>query len=272
MKMVALTGVSGLALTFAVCILAQQTGDPSAVIKVIREDIKPGRDAAHEMVEAGYVRTLSKAKYPHYFALTPVSGPSEVWFIEGYPSFEAVGSAREMVDKSAALKAELDKLDSEDGELRTGGRVLLARYRKELSYLGDQYKNFRGDSHYANINIIRTRPGHGQEFLKMRGILNGAFEKMGMKRPILLYQVSSGMQTGTYLAFNGLPTLKALDPVEGEMTMQKAMGDNAEEYLKLMRDTVIGTESYTFAFSPKMSYVSDEVAAKDPAFWRPKAK
>src|SRR3954451_10396123 len=129
------TLIAGVTFMLGLCAFAQ-TGGPSNVIKIIREDIKPGRDAAHEVVEQGYVRVLAKVKYPHYFALTTVTGPNEVWFVEGYPSFDAVGTMRDTID-SSPFKAELDKLDSEDGELKTGGRTLLAGYEKDLSYLGD---------------------------------------------------------------------------------------------------------------------------------------
>ena len=72
---------------------------PPGVIKIIREEVRTGRDAMHEKNEAGYVKAFSKAGYVNYLGLTPVSGPREAWFLEYYPSFAAVESARDLSHK-----------------------------------------------------------------------------------------------------------------------------------------------------------------------------
>src|ERR1700693_2302328 len=65
-------------------LMAQQ---PPKMIRIFREEIKQGKDAAHEKVEAAYVRAFSKVNYVNYFALVPLTGPNETWFVEAHDSY-----------------------------------------------------------------------------------------------------------------------------------------------------------------------------------------
>jgi hypothetical protein len=77
---------------------------------------------------------MARANWPtHYLAMTAVTGPSEAWFLTGYPSFAAWEKDRDDTDKNTALTAELDRLIEKDGELLTNGRSLVAFLREDLS-------------------------------------------------------------------------------------------------------------------------------------------
>lgn len=66
--------------------MAQQ-GAPPNVIQIYREEVKPGKVAAHEKTEVGWPRAFAKANSPdHYIAMTSMTGPNEAWFINGYDS------------------------------------------------------------------------------------------------------------------------------------------------------------------------------------------
>ena len=89
--------------------------EPPPLLRVYREEIKPGRNAAHEKVETGYVRAFSKTKYVNYLAMDSLSGPNEAWFIEPHDSYASIENSIQISDTSA-LKAELALLDAQDGE------------------------------------------------------------------------------------------------------------------------------------------------------------
>ena len=59
-----------------------QAAEPPNVLRIVREDVKPGKGAAHEKNEMGYVRAFSKTGYPNYIALEAMTGASQVWFVE----------------------------------------------------------------------------------------------------------------------------------------------------------------------------------------------
>ena len=67
--------------------------EPPQLLRIYREEIKPGRNAAHEKVEMAYVRAFSKTKYVNYLAMESLSGPNEAWFIEPHPSYASIESA-----------------------------------------------------------------------------------------------------------------------------------------------------------------------------------
>src|SRR5271168_2206135 len=104
-------------------VLAQE---PSLYLKIIREDIKSGKAAAHERTEMAYVRAFSKSKYPNYVAWVAMTGPSQAWFLERYGSYAAIGEADKMTN-TEPLKTTLDQLDEQDGALRTGERNMILR-------------------------------------------------------------------------------------------------------------------------------------------------
>jgi hypothetical protein len=76
---------------------------PAKVLQIIREEVKPGKAAAHEKVEAGWPRAFAKAKWPtHYLAIQSMSGPTEAWFLVGYPSLAAWEKENQNADKATA--------------------------------------------------------------------------------------------------------------------------------------------------------------------------
>lgn len=243
---------------------------PPAVIGVFREMIKEGKTAAHEKVESEYARAFRKAKFSsNYLALSSMSGPSEVCFLEAYPSFAAVEQSEKEVGKEP-LKSELEALDARDGELRTRSTGMYAVYRKNMSYRPEQANI--GKLRYVMISTYRVRLGREEEMVAgMKSIL-GALEKANNDMPFLAYQVMVGAPEGVYLFFSGMPSLNVLDEEPArQKAFMEAMG--MEDFRKLMKgtgDVFASMETTLFSVSPRMSYVSKETEDVDPGFWMPK--
>lgn len=62
--------------------------------------MRPGRAAAHGVNEAAWAAAYMKANAPQqWLGMTSVAGPTEAWFLSGYPSYEAFqGSGRGEMD------------------------------------------------------------------------------------------------------------------------------------------------------------------------------
>jgi hypothetical protein len=252
---------------------AQDPTGPPPLLRIIREDIKPGRGAAHERIETGYVRAFSKSKYPNYIAMTSVTGTDQAWFIEPYANYAALGAAIQLVDHDPALKKQLDLIDPQDGDVRTGGRSMILVYQKDLSYRAEDLARDIPKAHYMRVQTIRIKTGHAPEFAEVRKTLNAALAKMNITGGAVVYTVSSGAPAGTYIVFRPAESLKAMDPgPTPAMTIQQAMGGDAAfaSYRKANNDLVVSSENVLFAFSPKMSYPSKRFVDADPDFWSPK--
>lgn len=249
---------------------APRTGPPK-VLQVIREEVKVGKGAAHEKVEAGYVHAFAKANWPeHYLAMTSVYGPPEAWFLLGYDSFAAIDKENKEYEKAAGLKAELEKLDTQDAEMISGVRRFVAVYRDDLSYHADTVQI--GKYRYLEVITYRVRPGHDMEFAEAAKTVRAAYEKVGADVPWAIFQVVLGMPSPTFLV---TVPMKSLDEIDAGFARRPkllaAFGEEGVRKLnKMASEGYAFVDSNIFAFSPKMSYVSKESAALDPDFWTPK--
>ncbi len=260
-------------LSFGLPVFAQAgaPAGPPKVLQIYREEVKPGKAPAHEAVEAGWPRAFANANWPtHYLAMTSITGPSEAWFSTGYDSFAAWETDTRNIDKNAALKKELDQLEARDGELRSGGRSLVAAFREDLS----NQPNFDiTKMRYFRVITFRLKPGHDAQFPEAVKMVKAGYEKANLKQSWATYQVYSGMVTPSFLVFIPMKSLDEVDTAFGHAkTLQEAQGeDNAKKLQTIAADAYNAVESNIFAFSPKMSYVSKDWAAGDPEFWKPKA-
>jgi hypothetical protein len=255
---------SGL-LSAALQLSAQQ--GPPAVLRIAREDIKEGKEAAHEKSEYAYMQAAAKAKFPaQIYGLTSMSGTSQAWFLEGFASFAAIEESEAVFDKAP----ELGTLDAADAELRSSSRSFIAIYRGDLSYGVDKINLPK--CRYFTINTIRLRGGQEQEFTDLAKMVIAALEKAGDSQGVATYQVISGAPNGTFMLFEPTESLKSMDSApQRQMAMAQALGDSGQKRLaKATADTIANEESVLFRIDPKMSLVAPEFAAQDPDFWSPK--
>jgi hypothetical protein len=126
---------------------------------------------------------------------------------------------------------------------------------------------------YFSVNTVRVRPGHDQEYQEARKLLAEAVKKANPNAHSVVYSVSAGMPSGTYLIFTPRKSLADLDPnpTVGQAVQQALGEENARKRQKLLADSVISTETSIYAFSPRMSYVPKEWAKTGGDFWTPKA-
>lgn len=249
-----------------------QEGPPPKVIQIYREEVKPGKGAAHEKVEVGWPRAFAKAKsQTHYLAMTSVSGPTEAWFISGYDSLAAWEKDTRDNENNAVLNAELQQLSAQDGELLSSVRSVVATYREDLSYRPDGANI--GQMRYFYITTVRVRPGH--DYSEVNKIGRAAHEKANIPEHWAVFQVNYGMPAGTLLIFQPLKLLAEVDAfsqTHGE-NYRAAIGEDGSKKLReLTTAGILSSETNIFSFSPKMSYPSKEMAAADPDFWTPKTK
>jgi len=252
----------------AAAVTQTQSTEPSRLMRIVREDIKSGKGAAHERVESAYARAFSKSPYPTYLGMDTMTGQTQAWFIERYDSYELMEKAIQ-ASQTEPLKSWLAPLDVQDGEMRTGERGMIATYQPDLSYLPVPANLAK--ARFVSIAMLRVRPGHVADVTEMRKLLNAAWEKSGQKQRRVVYSVNSGAPAGTYLIFSAMNSLKAMDPPPGAMSMPDAFGPaNLARYGKLQADIVISNENTLFAINPRMSNPPKEYIEADRDFWAPR--
>ena len=255
-------------------VLAQEpaSGGPPKVLQIFVESVKPGKGAAHARVEAGWPEAFRKAKWPtHYLAMTSMTGPSEAWFLSGYDSYAAWEADQKHMEQTPALTRETDRLAAQDGELLSGTKGLVAVYREDLSYR----PNIKvGEMRYWTVTTFTLRPGYDSAFADIRKLVQAGHEKTNMDEHWAMFQVVSGMPGSTFLLFLPMKSLEEADVAVGTHAKPylDALGPDGRRQLReFARTGYVNVESNLFAFSPKMSFPSEEVASSDPAYWNPPA-
>jgi len=250
--------------------VAQETTPPPKVLSIYREFVKPGKGGEpHEKAESAFVQASTRAKWPtHYLALNSLSGKPRALFLTGYDSFEAWEKDVQATEKNAALSAALDRAAVADGELLSEADATALVYREDYSLRGPvDIPHMR----YFEISVYRVRPGHNHDWEILVKMVKEAYEKIPDVH-WAMYQAVYGQEGGTYVVFN---PMKSAAEVDQSFAKDKQFAENMGEegmkkFSELLAVTVESSQHNLFAFSPKMSYVSDEWIKADPDFWKPK--
>jgi hypothetical protein len=246
-------------------VLAQDGPGPAKVLRIVREEIKPARGAAHAKAEEAYVRAGIASKLPAYWVgMNAITGPSEAWFFSTYPSYDALEKENDAF--TASVGRMMDAADEGDAQFRTGTRVYLAELDEGLSYR--MRPNVR-DLRYMTVVTTRVKPGYARAFLEMRKAIKAAHEKANVDEHWAFYEVTSGAPAGTFLMLMGGMAMKEADTDPHTEAYRAAVGDEQrQENEELMRDGVAFTDVVTFEFSPQMSHVPAEWISARPTFWK----
>lgn len=266
-----------IAMASYVPLLAQDSKTESAPptrLQLIIEEVKPGKNAAHERSEVQWLQTFMKANVPEYgIGMTSMTGRNEAWFLNPTGTWANWSAMNKQMEANKAVSLEISKVASSDGELINNTRTFYLDYVPELSYR----PNFNlGETRVFMVDVVRVKPGHGKEFSEIRKAVNAAHEKANMDEHMIVYYAGLGAPAGTYYIFEPVKDVADLDEVDkthgDNSAYQKALGD---DFPKMNREFasngLLSMESNMFNINPAMSYVADDVAKVAPAFWNPKS-
>lgn len=250
-----------------------EAGTPPALLQIEREELRPGKGAAHAVNEAAWAAAYAKAQSPvTWLGMTTVSGPSEAWFLTRHDSFAALEKNDASTDANPALLAERDRVAAIDGDLLTRTSTIIARYRPALSY---QPNVKLPDMRYMTVNLMRVKAGHGGNFTDGWRTIVEAHKKASMDEHWAVYEVESGMPDTTFLFLYARKSLSEIDasgPMHGAAGYRDAVGDSGRRQMDQGSQAGIEmTQTMHFRLRPGMSHLPKEWAETD-AFWaRPAA-
>jgi hypothetical protein len=266
-----------LAAGVAASVSAQEPQGPPKVLVVSREEIKPGSMAAHTKSAVTYVSVANRVNAANYrIGLTPISGDDNVVvYLEAYPSFAALETARGAFDAAvaanAAMSAELDR----DGHLHASQRTTLYRYRADLSYRPGGMEDV-ARARYMSMQTNRIKPGRNADYVAYLKGQVAAREKANLDLHTAVYQSASGAPF-TFVTFTTARSLSEWDDgfARGEANtkaMEAALGgaEAARQQRMVLADVVAESTSAAYAMSPEISRPMPQFLAYDPGFWSPR--
>lgn len=245
-------------------------GHPPKILQIFREEVKPGQNAAHVKSETNFPAAMAKAKFSYYtLGLDSMSGPNEAWFISPVQSWADFAKADKLM-KTTGLEQQFGQMMLADGQLLTNTRSMIAVYDPDLSYRPD----FNiGDVRYFQVTTYRVKLGHMDEFKELYKQSIAAHTKANVDEHMVFYSVQYGAPAGTVLVFLPMTNVEQLDATEEKHggAFKEALGADWMKKITEASDRgMMMVENNLYSVNPKMSYMSDEVVASAPDFWRPK--
>ena len=276
-------GIALMGLSAVAAAQSPESGGPPPVLAIQREEIKPGRMAAHEKLNAAFVAAVSRTPLEsRWIGLVPVSGDDNATlFLTAYANFadvETQRKAEEAQSANATFRAELEALEKQNGgaDIHASQRTMYARYRPDLSFHPGTMED-AAQARYFGVTTVRVKYNRIPDYVEYMKLVNAAREKAQAPIKLTAYQVMTGGQAGTFVIFRALKSLKTWDDDQAAMAeSQKAMteaygGEEAARKVRLQgADLVISSDNAVYALNPTISRPSPEFAKYDLAFWTPK--
>jgi hypothetical protein len=239
-------------------------------LHIVREEVKLGRNADHEKIEAGWPTAYERAKSSDYYlALVSTTGVNETWFLAPQESNAAADAMAKHDAADKQLQSELERLRKADAELLSNYRVMQTMARPDLSY--GAYPDL-AKQRFWEITWFRLRPGHEQEWESAAKTYIAATKRAAPDASFHMYQIIAGVPGPTFLVISSVESYADFDKVmsNDEKTW---MGMSAEEMAvmqKVSTDGLVNSETNRFRLSPTMSHVPKAIRQSDPSFWMPK--
>ena len=255
--------ISFLAFLLAAGAAAQGLTDPPPIVQLVR---KPGTAGASLKPYADAGAAV------HVVGMRSVTGLPETWMLEAHYSFASVEELDQKLAAVAPVRVMNDPADPLNDDVLAPTRTMMAQYRPEWSYRGDEaIRNF-ARARYFQISVFRIRPGTEASFSQLIGLRRATADVINLDRPELAYRVISGAPAGTLVFLAPILSLRTLDNGVASVPpfAEGLAAAKATDGSKIAADTEISREHLLFRVEPRISYVSDEFAAADPEFWRGK--
>ena len=222
---------------------------PYPLVYVYREQVRPGRMLKVVQIEESAAQFCAKAGCPNpYVAITTITGPNEIWWINGFDSAEAMEKTMHDYAANTQITDQLNMVAQAKADLVFPATNLVARFREDLSVSSNSTFAY---ARYISITLVQVRPGQTPAYEGARRSVKAAQQRSG--RTQWAYQVTSGTEDGTYLILTPGRTLQ-------EVRIFAASEEHS--------DAVTSSETRLYAVSPSMSMPAQSWLEADPDFWK----
>ena len=222
---------------------------PYPLVQIYRERVKPGRMSKVVQIEEAAAGFCAKAGCPNpYLAITSMTGPNEIWWINGFDSAETMEKILRAYAANTQIMDQLDVVAQNKADFVFPSVNLLARFREDLSVASNTTFAY---ARYISITVVQVRPGQTPAYEKARQSLKGAQQRSG--RTQWAYQVTSGTEDGTYLILTPGRTFQ-------EVRVFSASDEHG--------DVVTSLRNPPLSVSPSMSMPAQSWLDADPDFWK----
>lgn len=242
--------------------LAQSlASDPPPILQITR---KPGTGGASTRPYASAQAAVNVV------GARAITGLPETWLVEAHYSFSSVEELDQRLAAVAPVRNGAESAEGLQDDVLAPARTMIALYRPNWSFRPMEAVKLLGKARYLQVSVFRIRPGTESEFGEVVRLRRATADAINLDRPDLAFQVMSGAPAGTFVFLSPMATLRGLDegvnpvPVYAEGLAAARQKDGKQ----IAADVEVSREHLLFRVEPRISYVADDFAAADPAFWR----
>jgi len=251
----------------AASLSAQDKPQPPKILRIVEENVKAYKGAAHEKNEMAWATANAAAdSKAYYVALVPSTGGTTVVYLQGFQSYADIERAGNAAAKVPGLQARIDAITDKDAEYVTSVRTMQAQFRPDLSCCGP---TDHSKVHGYRLTTYRVRIGHTAEFEEARNLAKAVTEKANPDSRLGVFSVTQGATVPTYMVFRPFTSLSEFDgdsARDANVAAQTTAEDRAKVE-KLYESSLISREQAVYMISPKQSYIPVNFADSDP-FWK----
>jgi hypothetical protein len=239
--------------------------------------VKPEKIADFQALAKKWVDANRRFNGDHWLATETMFGEGGVYVFvsprQDYAEIDKLSEAGMLAASKAFGKEATAKILHDWESCLAWSRSELRRRRPDLSRKApadmDSYAKLIGESRVLRTTAVHVRPGHIADFEALMKEAKEAGEKAANTQPVLVSQVVEGSK-GTIFY---VTTLRgSLGGFDKNPTLRDILGDDRfKKYLQVNAETVEGTESALYRFSPELSNPAEEIVNVAADFWHPKA-
>lgn len=242
---------------------AQGPSDPPPIIQLTR---KPG-------IGGKPIRPYGDAKAQvDVVGLTAMTGPPETWLVELHLNYASLEDLDRGLTAVTPLRTDGDASDPFRDDVLAPSRTMIGTYQQNWSYRPEQAIQMFRRARYFVVSVYRIRAGTEADYGELVKLRRASQDSVNLDRPDICYEVISGEPSGTYIFLSPVASLRSFDEgvADTPVYAEGLASARSKARAKVAPDSELSREHLLFRVEPRLSYVSDDFAASDPDFWRPK--
>jgi hypothetical protein len=239
--------------------------------------VKPEKLADFHVLAAKWVDANRRFNGDHWLATETMYGEGGVYVFasprQDYAEIDKLSETGMQAANKAFGKEATAKILRDWDSCLVWSRTELRHRRPDLSRKAptdmDSYAKLIGESRVLRTTAVHVRPGHVPDFEALLKEVKEAGEKTANTQAVLVSQVVEGGRGGTFYVTTLRSSLGGFDK---NPTLREILGEERfKKYVQLNAETVEGSESALYRFSPELSNPAEEIVRVAADFWRPKA-
>ncbi len=266
--------VLGLAVLLAAPLVVQAQGD---YLDVYIVKTKPEKVAEFSAIVKKVVEANRRYNGDRWVAMETLYGEGDTFvFVSARQDYAEIGKAYEaflVALNKAYGKDAADKIMHDWENCLAASRSELRLRRRDLSRKAPAdaaaEAKFIGGSRVLRTIAVHVRPGKVADFEALQRDIKAARERSADAQPVFVSQAIEGSKGTTFYISTFRSSMAGFDK---NPPLREVLGEEGyKKFLQVSAESIEGTESALYRFSPELSNPPEELVAAAPDFWQPKA-